>query len=831
MKTLSTRSFLRLSAAACMLTTVGVAAPTFAAAASDADKIGNADDIVVTATKVNGETPITASVHTFEPQAIVSRSIIENSIAPTADYSQVLVLTPGAALSPGTGNGVGLTDAKVTLRGFQDGQYNITYDGIPFGDSNDPTHHSTSYFPNGTYERIIVDRGPGAATDLGQSSYGGNVHIISREAKDKFFVEGQGVYGSFNTQLERLTFNSGSIAKLGGLKIIGAAEYKRTDGALTNYSGWWANGFIKAELPIGSRAKFSVLSNYNQSLFHQSDTSSGVTGAQLAAGFGNNFGLFTPAQAFAAGAIAARSDWNWQNKTTDMEIARLQWDVNSVISIDNKTYTYFYKNFTLSTISEPALCTAAITANGCTAANGLKSGNVANVNPITGVQTILGGVTVPGSAPILAGTASLLSPGTTVATGPLLQVNPSDIAGYTKLNQYRTSGNIFQVNLKTGLGLGKVGFWYEHSTSHRYGYGYDFTAAANANNGAIGDYNFNFAKMAAFYDYSEFRYDPTKLETSGTVVPQYLRYDEYTSWDQYQGYGEFAFKFLNDTLTITPGVKVQNFTRKINTPLAAQSTRVGIVTQESYKPTLPYLSVNYLIKPNFSLYGQFAKGFIVPSLGSSLETKGTTNQYVPLVPTPTKTTNYQAGLVYAGDRVNVDVDGYYIQASNSTTVDPTNSNTVIVNGNPATYEGAEGQVSYVLYRGLTGIANGTLMSAKDDVTHLWLTKAPNYTALLGLVYNTGALKLSMLQKFTGRQWADSANTVRLAPYSYGVFSGSYTFKNFSLGVTINNVFDDQAIVAQSGASPAAGAALSSVPNTAYIFQTRRSYEASFKVRF
>ena len=157
--------------------------------------ITNSDDIVVTSTRVNQSTPITASLQTFEPQAIISRSIIENSVPPTADYAQVIMLTPGASLVPSSGNGVGLGDAKITLRGFTDGHYNMTYDGIPFGDSNDPTHHSTSYFPNGTYERIIVDRGPGGATDLGQSSYGGNVHIISREATDKFFVEDQAAYG------------------------------------------------------------------------------------------------------------------------------------------------------------------------------------------------------------------------------------------------------------------------------------------------------------------------------------------------------------------------------------------------------------------------------------------------------------------------------------------------------------------------------------------------------------------------------------------------------------------------------------------------------------
>ena len=28
-----------------------------------------------------------------------------------------------------------------------DGNFGITYDGIPFGDTNGPTHHSESYFP------------------------------------------------------------------------------------------------------------------------------------------------------------------------------------------------------------------------------------------------------------------------------------------------------------------------------------------------------------------------------------------------------------------------------------------------------------------------------------------------------------------------------------------------------------------------------------------------------------------------------------------------------------------------------------------------------------
>ena len=360
----------------------GSAAVAATPAADAEGPIRNTDDIVVTATKVNAATPITASIATTEPQAIVSRSIIENSVPPTADFSDIILLTPGAS-STSTGNGPGLTDSKTTLRGFKDGQFNITYDGIPFGDSNDPTHHSTSYFPNGTFERIIVDRGPGRATDLGQASYGGNIHLISRETTERASLDVQDVYGSFNTFLQRVGVQSGAIAGLGGLKIVAVGEYKQTDGALSYESGWWTNGFAKAELPLGPSAKFSLLGSYNKSLFHQSDSGGGATcfapgaaglptvtpgevdqascstGSQVGA-YGKSFGGVLPALAGATLWPSARRDWNWQNKTTDIEIARLQVDLTDTLSFDNKAYTYFYKNFTVSTEDSTTPCTGPV---------------------------------------------------------------------------------------------------------------------------------------------------------------------------------------------------------------------------------------------------------------------------------------------------------------------------------------------------------------------------------------------------------------------------------------------------------------------------------------
>ena len=66
------RNFLRVALMAGAATLV-YTSPALAAENTTADTgpIGNGDDIVVVGTKVNKQTPITASVHTFEPQAIV----------------------------------------------------------------------------------------------------------------------------------------------------------------------------------------------------------------------------------------------------------------------------------------------------------------------------------------------------------------------------------------------------------------------------------------------------------------------------------------------------------------------------------------------------------------------------------------------------------------------------------------------------------------------------------------------------------------------------------------------------------------------------------------
>ena len=109
--------------------------------------------------------PTQASLQATQPQSIITREFMDLSVAPTAEYSRIVNIAP--SLSGDSANGPGLSETKTTLRGFSDDQYNITFDGIPWGDTNNPAHHSTSFFPAFTIGGAVVERGPGNASNLG----------------------------------------------------------------------------------------------------------------------------------------------------------------------------------------------------------------------------------------------------------------------------------------------------------------------------------------------------------------------------------------------------------------------------------------------------------------------------------------------------------------------------------------------------------------------------------------------------------------------------------------------------------------------------------------
>ncbi|HYS45964.1 MAG TPA: hypothetical protein VEM35_05975, partial [Rhizomicrobium sp.] len=108
---------LRLSAAAfALFAGTGLAQAQQLAVSSQG--AGGIETVVVTGTAFDPESaPAKASLDTMEPQTIINKSYIEDSVSETADYTTILAIAPGM-----TGidvNGPGLSDGGVknTMRG------------------------------------------------------------------------------------------------------------------------------------------------------------------------------------------------------------------------------------------------------------------------------------------------------------------------------------------------------------------------------------------------------------------------------------------------------------------------------------------------------------------------------------------------------------------------------------------------------------------------------------------------------------------------------------------------------------------------------------------
>jgi iron complex outermembrane receptor protein len=67
---------------------------------------------------------------------------------------------------------------------------------------------------------VVVDRGPGNASQLGQATYGGNINMYSRAMSATRWARGQGLLGNWNSAIGRVEFQSGKIDKWNGAKFV-----------------------------------------------------------------------------------------------------------------------------------------------------------------------------------------------------------------------------------------------------------------------------------------------------------------------------------------------------------------------------------------------------------------------------------------------------------------------------------------------------------------------------------------------------------------------------------------------------------------------------------
>ncbi len=268
-----------------------------------------------------------------QPQSVISLDYIANSVAPTADFATIANISP--SVSNVETNGPGLSESKhLTMRGFDDNQYNVTFDGIPFGDQNDYSHHTTSYFPAKLIGKTVVDRGPGLASNIGQATFGGTIALYSKDPRTQASFVPTLSLGSWGTRLGHFEGNSGLLPRLNGASIIASYQRMDTDGYRTNSDMKRDTTYLKYLQPIGRNTTLTVLSSYNKIHFSNPTT---VSQAQIDT-LGRNYGLGNdPTQTDDQG-------YNYQDKNADFEYIGLDTRLGGGWLLSNKVYTYYYNN-------------------------------------------------------------------------------------------------------------------------------------------------------------------------------------------------------------------------------------------------------------------------------------------------------------------------------------------------------------------------------------------------------------------------------------------------------------------------------------------------------
>lgn len=366
------------------------------------------------------ESPSVAPLNSSQPTSVVSKHTADNLLIGTESWADIARLTPSVNnISP---NGPGLMETTgPTIRGFKDGEYNVTFDGIPIGDSNDFTHHSTSFFTNSEIGETIIDRGPGTAETVGDATFGGTISIRTINPLPTPTATLEGTYGSYDTTDGAIRLDTGAFANANGTSGVFEVEHIQSNGALQNATQQRTNLFGKIVVPVSSSTTVTLLADYNQ--LYQNPPIGATSDEMQALGWNYAYSNDPNSQAY----------WRYNNDhiTTDMEYIDVQSNFGSGWLYDGKIYTYAYYHHDLN-------------------------GDDPNDQGVPGqYDTGPGGNLPSGAVP----DEVVLTPGGTAQAG---------IPGQVFLNDYRSVGTIQRLQKDFDWGDIKTGFWFDHQVNTRF---------------------------------------------------------------------------------------------------------------------------------------------------------------------------------------------------------------------------------------------------------------------------------------------------------------------------------------------------------------------------
>lgn len=215
--------------------------------------------------------------------------------------------------------------------------------------------------------------------------------------------------------------------------------------------------------------------------------------------------------------------------------------------------------------------------------------------------------------------------------------------------------------------------------------------------------------------------------------------------------------------------------------------------------------VLYKLTPSLNIYANANRGFFFPALNSvSINAAGQTQSYQPEI-----IRQAEIGLKYGAGRITGSLSGFYNDLKNRRTV-------LLVN---APGGGVVEQVTIVSTKayGLEAVLgvrlldhlrfDGNVSLVHDEFTALDITpqfignkepRQPNVLYNAGLYYDDGRLDASMATTYTGPNYTDNSNAIRLNGFNTVRLVAGYKLplgnrRGLRLGVDVYNLFDSAGI--------------------------------------
>jgi iron complex outermembrane receptor protein len=713
--------------------------------------------------------PMDASLEATSARTYISPTFVQNFTSPVADYGEAVAMAPGTFTL--NGNGVGLGQSSTYFRGFSDGNYDIDFDGIPFYDTNSPTHHSWAFFPAQFFGGIDLDRSPGTASTVGPTPFGGSIHLLSKDMSPVQNVRGQFAYGSFNTYLYDAQYDSGDLLSGHKLNFQIDVHHMQSDGYQTfNYQTRNA-GDMKVQYKFSDK---TVLTGYSGVIWLDANTPNfSATRCQMY-GAASGYTCTNTLAPFAGSGLnfllTNNSDpvnyLNYQYNTyhvpTDFEYVGLHKEFAHNLILDVKPYTYNYDN----------------------------SERFSNATPITEQTTING---------------SKLYNGLTIApcNVPVVKKGVSALpCAVDKYNSYRKYGETSQLSQVSRFGIFRGGLWYEWAATNRHQTPTD--PLNNWANQALSNFNESFWTNS-YQPYAEYEFHATKSlnVTAGTKFAYYN-----IATKQYADNGKTIGSLAPPGVTGDPTKFITN--------------------SGSYSAWLPALNANYRLKSNWSVYGQIATGSIVPPSKVFDYIQSPTGTPVKTLPKQQRNTTYQAGTVLKLKRVTFDADFYHIRFQNSysSTLDPSGEPVYFLQPSSIT-KGFEAESNIYVAHGFSVylnasvnrayyVGNMSVNCAPANCTGapitvaapsgLWVASTPSDTETVAATYQRKGWDLGLFNKRIGTFYGDNGayhNQATISPFNQTNAYLNYTirtsgrFDQTKLRLSFNNLFDQHNITGDS----------------------------------